>query len=180
MLRARIKLNNHSSAVQHIDSLLARGNEQVKAELLMLKARAMEKLRNFNEVAINYEQAAKHGSAEVSALALFKLAKFRIRQKDFYEALFDIKRIQDTSANKKIKVFRSLIDGVMLCEGVDCVDNKAEGEDGTSSAEQNRAGNSGIEGGPAARLLLVQGLRLSGQAPLRSRLRLLRKSWETR
>jgi tetratricopeptide (TPR) repeat protein len=113
MLKVKIKLKDYSNIVQSIEQLLQEynENEQVKAELLLTKARVMEKFRNYNEAAINYEQAAKYGSPEIYSLALFKLAKFRARQKDFYEALFDIKRIQP-STNKKIKVFTTLIDGV--------------------------------------------------------------------
>jgi len=125
MLRVKVKLKEYSNLIQNIEQLLQEHNEneKIKAELLLIKARVMEKLKNYNEAAINYEQAAKYGSPEINSLALFKLAKFRIRQKDFYEALFDIKRIPSPS-NKKIKIFTTLTDGVDSLLIIDRFHNK--------------------------------------------------------
>ena len=60
MLRVKVKLKEYSNLIQNIEQLLQEHNEneKIKAELLLIKARVMEKLKNYNEAAINYEQAA--------------------------------------------------------------------------------------------------------------------------
>lgn len=114
MLKMKVKLKEYEKVTKEIEKLVIEyaGNDSIIAELLILKARIMEKVNNYNEAAINYEQAAKYGSSQTTALALFKLAKFRARQKDYYEALFNIKRIQSKSISKKIRIFTHFIDGV--------------------------------------------------------------------
>jgi len=113
VIRILIKLKDYKKAENEIkDLLLNEDSEDISAELSLLKARLMEKLNKPTEAAINYELASKYGSPKVSTLALFKLAKFRIRQQDYYEALFTIKRIASNSLNDKMKVFKYFIDGV--------------------------------------------------------------------
>ena len=107
-MKAKMKLKKYKEVNKELEKL----NKNNEAEILIIKARLNEKMNNLNEAAINYEQAAKYGSSEVSTLALYKLAKFRARQKDFYEALFDIKRIQK-KPSKKIALFNNFIDGVI-------------------------------------------------------------------
>ena len=109
-----MKLKEYKKAEAIIQKLTQDHNddELITAEILLIKARLMEKLNNPTEAAINYEQAAKYGSSKISSLALYKFAKFRMRQQDYYEALFNVKRLPIKCQNKKIETFRSFIDGV--------------------------------------------------------------------
>jgi tetratricopeptide (TPR) repeat protein len=114
MARLKLKLKDLNAAQEIIEDIFKDlpSNDCAIARALLIKGRIMEKQKNCTEAAMNYEQAANYGSIDISALALYKLAKLRIREKDYYEAYFDIKRVQST--NKKIKSFYTLIDGVLF------------------------------------------------------------------
>ena len=73
----------------------------------------MEKQGHIGEAALNYEQVAKYGGAEAASKALFKLSKMRLKEKDYYEAYFNIRRaFQYECCNEKMNLYRTLIDGV--------------------------------------------------------------------
>lgn len=114
MARIKLKLGDLNNAYKIIEDVIKNLNEpnEDNARAILIKGRIMEKMKNNTEAAMNYEQAAKYGSLEVSRNALFKLAKLRIHEKDFYEAFFDIKRIKQNEVTQKIGIFQLLIDGV--------------------------------------------------------------------
>jgi hypothetical protein len=81
----------------------------------LLKGRVEEKQGQLGDAALHYEQVAKYGDAEQASAGLFKLSKMRMRQKDFYEAFFDIRRaFQYSCCTEPMKSYRTLIEGVSL------------------------------------------------------------------
>ena len=75
-----------------------------------MKGRVLEKQKNTGEAALHYEQVARYGNGNFASEALFKLAKMRFREKDYYEAYFDSRRIAKDRG--KINLYKTLIDGV--------------------------------------------------------------------
>jgi len=114
MARVKLKLKDLNAAQEIIEDILKDlpSNDCTIARVLLIKGRIMEKLNNSTEAAMNYERAANYGSIDISALAIYKLAKLHVREKDYYEAYFDIRRVRST--NRKIKIFHTLIDGVLF------------------------------------------------------------------
>ncbi len=110
MARIELRLRKFDRALSHLDEVLRNDPGEVRAALL--RGRVVEKQGNISEAALSYEQVASHGGEELAGEALFKLAKMRLRDKDYYEAAFDIRRI--SKERTKIKLYRALIEGVIL------------------------------------------------------------------
>ena len=82
------------------------------SEALLIKGRTLEKKGKINDALLNYEQVAKCENSNFVSKALFKLTKIKLRAKDYYEAYFNIKRIQLFSP--KMELYKILIDGIVL------------------------------------------------------------------
>lgn len=88
-------------------------NINLIASLLILEAQLLEKQENYSDAAIIFEQAINKNPGSIqSNEALFKLAKLRLRESDFYEAWFDIKRINKVTS--KMSIFRIFIEAVFF------------------------------------------------------------------
>ena len=86
-----------------------RGEETDSA---VMKGKILEKVNRISESIIQYEQIAKSDNQIMSVKALFRLTKLNLRQQDFYEAYFNIKRIKNNLI-KKINLYRTLIEGMI-------------------------------------------------------------------
>lgn len=110
--RLEIKRNRLDEALHDIDAILL-STDSDNPEACILKGRIMEKQGHVGDAALNYEQAAKN--TDLASKALFKLAKMRLRLKDYYEAHFNIKRaFQYNPCDSKMQLYRTLIDGVLI------------------------------------------------------------------
>ena len=106
-VRMDIKLRRHERALEVIEMALKKYKGDIK--ICMLKAKVLDKLNRTEDAALQYEQL---GNREVKAL--FRLAKMRLRCKDYYEAYFDMKRFcAHGNVEKKVNVYKILIDGVV-------------------------------------------------------------------
>eukprot|EP00826_Nyctotherus_ovalis_P032529 TRINITY_DN26212_c0_g1_i1.p1 TRINITY_DN26212_c0_g1~~TRINITY_DN26212_c0_g1_i1.p1 ORF type:complete len:337 (-),score=59.71 TRINITY_DN26212_c0_g1_i1:371-1381(-) len=130
MARVKLKLGNEAAAQEIIEDIFndLPNNDLTIARALLIKGRIMEKLNNLTDAAMNYEQAANYGCTEISTAALYKLAKLRVREKDYYEAYFNVRRIQVSKAGKKVKTLYNLVDGVFFAGLIDCVLNEKKNQ----------------------------------------------------
>jgi len=64
---------------------------------------------------LHFEQVAKYPDHEFYAgNALFQIAKLRLKQKDYYEAYFALKRASDNNfASKKMTLYKDFTEGVL-------------------------------------------------------------------
>ena len=85
--------------------------ESDKPESFIIKGRRVEKKCQIGDAELNYEQAAKSDDGTFVGKALFKLTKMRLREKDYYEAYFDMRRIRELTP--KIELYKVLIDGIV-------------------------------------------------------------------
>lgn len=110
--RIELKLKDYNHALESIDLALKLDRDRVS--LYLLKGIVLEKRKQVGEAALHYEQAAKAPDFQLAAKALFKLAKMKLREKDYYEAHFNIRRaVEKNSAAHKVKAYKTLIDGII-------------------------------------------------------------------
>ena len=85
----------------YMGKLLAKGveNEQSKQ---------VDAILHFEQVAKNLDQEFYSGNA------LFQIAKLRLRQKDYYEAFFCLKRASDNNfTSKRLSLYKDFAEGVL-------------------------------------------------------------------
>lgn len=101
------------AAVKDLDRVISM-NKDRSEEACVLRARVLERQGNLGEAALGYEEATRGGGdSSVGSEALFRLARLRFNQQDYYEALFDIRRAAHFShSDKRVHLYRSLIEGV--------------------------------------------------------------------
>ena len=68
-----------------------------------------------NDAILHFEQVVKSQGNEVySGNALFEISKLRLRDKDFYEAYFNLKRAIDSNFNsKRLQLYKDFTEGVL-------------------------------------------------------------------
>jgi len=120
-----IKIKEYDKALASIESI-----SENSADIILLKGKILEKKGQVGDAALNYEQAAKDTNAQIAAKALFRITKMKLREKDFYEAYFNIERaIKKEPLNSKIVLYKKLIEGIVALikkghkEGVDLLTN---------------------------------------------------------
>jgi tetratricopeptide (TPR) repeat protein len=91
---------------------------EVKAHFYIgkLLAKGIEnQISKKEEAILHFEQVAKYPEHEYFAgNALFQIAKLRLRNKDFYEAYFSLKRAADNNfASKRMQHYKDFTEGVL-------------------------------------------------------------------
>ena len=107
-LNLELFLKEYDNALMSVDTILKKESDE---ELYMIKGCILEKKGLIEDAALHYEQVTKSENSDLSSRALFKLGKIKLRQKDYYEAHFDFKRIKNP--NPKIELYRILVDGIV-------------------------------------------------------------------
>ena len=98
--------------------MIKQDNSDVKAHFYIgkLLAKGIENDQSKQTDAIlHFEQVAKYPEAEFYAgNALFQIAKLRLKQKDYYEAFFSLKRASDNNfASKRMALYKDFTEGVL-------------------------------------------------------------------
>ena len=98
--------------------MIKQDNSDVKAHFYIgkLLAKGIENEHSKQTDAIlHFEQVAKYPDQEFYAgNALFQIAKLRLKQKDYYEAFFSLKRASDNNfASKRMALYRDFTEGVL-------------------------------------------------------------------
>ena len=85
----------------------------VKAHFYLGKI--LNKKGESNDAVLHFEQVVKYNAEEfLSANALFEIAKLRIKQKDFYEAYYNLKRVaQFDFRSRKLSEYKLFTEGVL-------------------------------------------------------------------
>jgi len=91
---------------------------EVKAHFYMgkLLAKGIEnQISKREEAILHFEQCAKYPERDYYAgNALFQIAKLRIRNKDYYEAYFSLKRASDNKfVSKRMQMYKDFTEGVL-------------------------------------------------------------------
>lgn len=68
-----------------------------------------------NDAILHFEQVVKYQQNEIYAgNALFEIAKLRLKEKDFYEAYFNLKRALDSNfTSKRMQLYKDFTEGVL-------------------------------------------------------------------
>lgn len=83
-------------------------------DFLYYKGKILIRLSQQSEAMLAMEQMlGAGGEDELRIKALYCIAKIRVKQKDFYEAYHTLNRLPEKIENKKVAVFKKLIEGVI-------------------------------------------------------------------
>ena len=105
-------------ALKDFQYVISRDHTVVKAHFYIGKiiSRGLVKDNTKQEDAIlHFEQVVKYHSNELYAgNALFEIAKLRLKEKDFYEAYFNLKRALDSNfTSKRLQLYKDFTEGVL-------------------------------------------------------------------
>ena len=98
--------------------MIRQDNSDVKAHFyigkLLTKGVENEQSKQTDAI-LHFEQVAKYPEHEFYAgNALFQIAKIRLKQKDYYEAFYSLKRASDNNfASKRMDLYRNFTEGVL-------------------------------------------------------------------
>ena len=110
--KIEIKLKDYNNALKSIN--IALKIDKNRMSLCLLKGVILEKKMQLGEAALHYEQVAKDSDFQLAGKALFKLAKMKLREKDYYEAHFNIKRAAEKNPTvHKVNAYKTFIDGIV-------------------------------------------------------------------
>jgi len=111
--KCEYKQKEYKSALESIEKYLLQN--ETNSEALILKGRILDKQKMIGDAALQFEQAAKDNRPQIASKSLFKLAKMRLNEKDYYEAYFEMRRAFQFKCeySKKMELYRTLLDGIV-------------------------------------------------------------------
>lgn len=107
-------LNKLETSLQDFSTLLALNDSNSRAHFF--KGKILHKLGSIHDATLHFEQVIKYDNnqSELTGNALFEIAKIRVKEKDFYEASFNLQRAQGLKFEAKgMKVYKMFSDSVI-------------------------------------------------------------------
>ena len=107
-------LRKLDKARKDFDFMLSQDQNNSKAHFYIGKILAREPKKQQDAI-LHFEQVAKINDNELYAgNALFEIAKIRLKDKDFYEAFFHLKRAIDNNfTSKRMQMYKDFTEGVL-------------------------------------------------------------------
>jgi len=107
-------LRKTDKSLKDFESLLEHEGENSKAHFYIGKILSRNPKKQQDAI-LHFEQVAKISENELYAgNALFEIAKLRLKDKDFYEAFFNLKRAVDNNFNsKRMQLYKDFTEGVL-------------------------------------------------------------------
>ena len=108
----------YSSALDNFQVVISKNKQNIKAHFYIGKILAKGIENNHSkqtDAILHFEQVAKYSENEFYAgNALFQIAKLRLKQKDYYEAFFCLKRAADNNfQSKRMSFYKDFTEGVL-------------------------------------------------------------------
>lgn len=113
--RLYLDLGQHQQALEDLDLLLSQTPDS--AETYFVKAQTLLSLGEETEASLAFEQAIKYDSDDkkFTGIAIFHLGQLKIKQRDFYGAMYTFRRARDPKTQFKDQQILKMYAEAVLC-----------------------------------------------------------------